>query len=356
MREKHVGACSAAFTLKCRKTGKQATCSWTEKQVVSDNYRGELLGAIGILSVLHIILSAPSSLEILRNSYTEVATRLWTDCDGVIKHGNDPTKKISQKQAHADLIFVLRELVKNLPVKTKFKYVRGHLDDHVPYRLLSFVEKLNVDMDKLAKRRLRRAIRRGNYIRSEFPFEHTRIFFRGQKVIRSPTDAIYDAHGRDLARNFLARRSKLSRDDFHLVDWDALGRANTSWPKPYQIFYAKHVAGCCAVRHFEHEITKGETPANCPCCPEPDETTYHVLLCENPSRKELYFRSVDKLEQWLQRTDTKEQLTKMITEYLRGRGKVSMRSCYRGRRSNRSLLWRLAKGQRARQAWMEEFH
>ena len=47
-----------------------------KKQVVSDNYCGELLGAIGILSVLHTILSAPSSLEILRNSYTEVATRL----------------------------------------------------------------------------------------------------------------------------------------------------------------------------------------------------------------------------------------------------------------------------------------
>ena len=154
---------------------------------------------------------------------------------------------------------------------------------------ISIVTFCSLGIPLTAKKRLRRAIRQGNYICSEFPFEHTCIFFRGQKVIRSPTDAIYDAHGRDLARNYLSSRSKLSCEDFHLVDWDALGRANTSWPKQYQIFYAKHVAGCCAVRHFEHKITKGQTPSNCPCCPEPDKTTYHVLLCENPSRKKLYF-------------------------------------------------------------------
>ena len=96
MPEKHVGACSAGFTLKCCKTGRQATCSWAEVQEgKSDNYRGELLGAIGILSVLHIILSAPSSLELLCNSNTEVATRIWTDCNGVIDHGNDPKKKLT---------------------------------------------------------------------------------------------------------------------------------------------------------------------------------------------------------------------------------------------------------------------
>ena len=95
MPEKHVCACSAGFTLKCRKTGKQATCSWAEVQEIkSDNYRGELLGAIGILSVLHIILSVPSSLELLRNLTTEVATRIWSYCNGVKHHGKNPTTEI----------------------------------------------------------------------------------------------------------------------------------------------------------------------------------------------------------------------------------------------------------------------
>ena len=115
------------------------------------------------------------------------------------------------------------------------------------------------------------------------------------------------------------------------------------WPRMYRVFYTKHVTGCCAVRHFEHEITKGQTPSNCPCCSEPDETTYHVLLCENPSRKKLFFQSVDKLESWLEKHDTHPELAEMLIKYLRGRGKVSMRSCYRGKRTNRSRLWRFAK-------------
>ena len=115
------------------------------------------------------------------------------------------------------------------------------------------------------------------------------------------------------------------------------------WPRMYRIFYTKHVTGCCAVRHFEHEITKGQTPSNCPCCSEPDETTYHVLLCENPTRKKLYFQSVDKLESWLEKHDTHPELANMLVKYLRGRGEVSMCSCYCRKRTNRSRLWRFAK-------------
>ena len=265
MRDEHIGACSAGFTLKCRRTGKQATCSWAELQPVSDNYRGELLGAIGILSVLHAILSAPSSIEILRNLNTEVATRIWTDCNGVISHGNDPRRKLSQDQAHADLICILRQLVCDLPIRVKFKYVRGHMDDHVPYDRLTWTQKLNCDMDELAKEALLAAIKKGRYIRGKFPCERTRIFIRGKKVIRSPTEALYVANGRDLARKYFSSRSKLNFDDFDLADWDALDRAMKSWPTMYRVFYTKHVTGCCAVKHFEHEITKGQTPSSCPC-------------------------------------------------------------------------------------------
>ena len=45
----------------------------------------------------------------------------------------------------------------------------------------------------------------------------------------------------------------------------------------------------------------------------------------------------------MKHTDAKPALVRMVIKYLRGRGTVSMRSCYRGRRSNRSILWRLAK-------------
>ena len=117
----------------------------------------------------------------------------------------------------------------------------------MPYHLLDPIEQLNCDMNKLAKKALLRAIKRQRFIKSKFPCKKTRIFIQGQKVIRSPTKALYKAHGRDLARDYLSRRSKLNRDDFNLVDWDTLERAMRMWQRMYHVFYTKHVTGCCAV-------------------------------------------------------------------------------------------------------------
>ena len=96
MRDRHVGACSCAFIFQCSKTGNTATCTWAELQHTSDNYRGKLLGAIGLLSVLNAILSDPASLAIIGKSETELVGTLWTDCKGVIRHGNNPKRKLKQ--------------------------------------------------------------------------------------------------------------------------------------------------------------------------------------------------------------------------------------------------------------------
>ena len=68
MRDKHVGACSCAFIFQCSATGKTTTCTWAELQHTSDNYRGKLLGAIGLLLSLNAILSDSSSLAIIGES------------------------------------------------------------------------------------------------------------------------------------------------------------------------------------------------------------------------------------------------------------------------------------------------
>ena len=65
MPNRHTGACSGAFVLKCTRTKQKVTCAWAEVQPVSDNYRGELLSAISFLSVVHDVLSNPSSKQFL---------------------------------------------------------------------------------------------------------------------------------------------------------------------------------------------------------------------------------------------------------------------------------------------------
>ena len=151
MAERHDGACSGAFVLHCSATKKRATCSWAELQPKSDNYRGELLGAIGFLSIIRAVLERPSVKSQIDAAEEAPTLKAWTDCKGVITHGNDPRKQLKQGQAHADLICVLHELVLALPIPTTFLYVSGHRNKHIPYRLLTLEQQLNVDMDKLAK-------------------------------------------------------------------------------------------------------------------------------------------------------------------------------------------------------------
>ena len=117
----------------------------------------------------------------------------------------------------------------------------------------------------------------------------------------------------------------------------------TSWPQMYRVFYTKHITGCCGVRHFENLITKGKTPSNCPCCPEPDETTHHVLLCENKARKCLFRRSLERLKKWMESVDTHPFIIKMVLRYLKRRMGTTMKSLFKGRKSRSSLRWQLVK-------------
>ena len=146
-----------------------------------------------------------------------------------------------------------------LPNPVTFKYVPGHQDKHVPYELLTLEQKLNVDMDKLAKRTLRRAICRNDFIESSFPLEKMQVTIQGNRVIRSPTDTIYDSRGRESARSFYCTRKKRSKSaeffaprrkkvrvkpaDFDLIDFDSLGRAMDTWPQMFRVFYTKHITG-----------------------------------------------------------------------------------------------------------------
>ena len=57
MQKRHKGVCSDFFVLYYSRVG--VFCGWVRLQKVSDNYCGELLGAISFLSILHATLAHP---------------------------------------------------------------------------------------------------------------------------------------------------------------------------------------------------------------------------------------------------------------------------------------------------------
>ena len=117
------------------------------------------------------------------------------------------------------------------------------------------------------------------------------------------------------------------------------------WAVLYRVFYSKHMTGCCGVKHFENIITQGATSASCPCCPEPDKTTLHVLLCKNETRRKLYFESIVKFKAWLRKKKTDPEIVSLLVQYLEGRENVTMVSCLSHRASQNSMFWQLASEQ-----------
>ena len=202
LRHRHAGACSGAFVLYCSKTQKMARFGWAELQVKSNNYCTEILGAVGFLLVIRAVLSDKASKSLLRQRDDNIRAKTYSDCMGVISHGNNLKKNLQQNQVHVDLICLIRTLVCELAVFVYFIYVRRHQDNDIPQYLLTQEQKLNVDMDTLAKKTLRHAIRNSHYIDSDFPCEPLRLSLQGRKVFCSPTKALEEAFSRCTAHFF----------------------------------------------------------------------------------------------------------------------------------------------------------
>ena len=186
-----------------------------------------------------------------------------------------------------------------------FIYVPGHQDKDIPRHLLTREQKLNVDMDTLAKWCLRRAIRNCcHFIDSTFPWEPLQFRIQGNKVLRSLTKAIQEAFSRQTARLFYDKKNIISSSDFELVYWDGPKRVMASWPLTVRAGYSRILAKFIGVNHFLHQISHGKIDAKCPCCLHLNETTEHIILCQNSARRALYHGAVNKLGQWTSNQQT----------------------------------------------------
>ena len=189
-----------------------------------------------------------------------------------------------QDQGHVDLILLIRTLVCELSVLVDFIHVPGHQDDDIPRYLFTQEQKLNIDMNTLARKTLRRAIRNSHYIESAFPCEPFRLSLQGKKIFCSPTKALGESFSQHTACFFYDSKNIISSPDFDLVYWDAFERVIVLWPQTVRVSYSKILVKLIGVNHFLNRISHEKNGAKYPCCPHPDKTTEHIILCQNNAR------------------------------------------------------------------------
>ena len=89
------------------------------------------------------------------------------------------------------------------------------------------------------------------------------------------------------------------------------------WPQTVRVSFSKNLAEFIGVNHFLNQISYGKIGAKCPCCPPPDETIEHIILCQNTAQTTLYHAAVDKLGQWMNSQRTNPLIKTMVLKYLR---------------------------------------
>ena len=105
----------------------------------ASNCRGELLGAMCVLLLLKTATAAPREY---------IMCKAFCDNEGVIFHCNKPNERLKLNQSSDDLMRICKELLRGLPMKVYFGYVRGHADRHTHPLNTSLAQQLNDIADK----------------------------------------------------------------------------------------------------------------------------------------------------------------------------------------------------------------
>lgn len=309
--------CSAGFMFIDTVTSQRIQGSWAERSRYAGNYRGEIFGGMA----LSLILLAAEAFLPADISCPPIS--LWIDNSGVIHHGSKPNADLLEQQPQADVLCLLKRYLRKLRLQVNFEKVDSHVDDYLPDYLLSRQEKWNTEMDRLAKDALLAANRTNQFIASGFPFETFRVYTGHQQVSGSTKVAIYDWHGYKTAKHLFQVREIVSADRFDTIYWEGMSKAIKKFPPTFLAWICKHVSHFCGTNRHLSRIDSSVINI-CPSCGQENESTSHITRCSDPDRIASLEHSVDALEKWMDENDTCHTLQNCVTNYLKGRGHVSM--------------------------------
>jgi hypothetical protein len=219
----------------------------------------------------------------------------------------------------------MRNIFNMLSAQVKYEHIEGHQDDDIRFDDLPLMAQLNVLADKKAKECLQQSIETKKYICSDFPFERARVFCRGVKITGSIRQDLYRKWGREVARELFVAKKILSKDDFDLVNWDAVGTATNKFPMMYKVWITKQVSHFAGHRRMLDRYVE-DTVNCCPSCGHEDETLEHLTKCTDDTRTEMFEQSVDELLKYCEETGMHEGLICAFETYLMSRGEVTLTS------------------------------
>jgi len=234
-----------------------------------DAYRSELGGIYGVIKTTNALCAS--------NQITQGSMTLACDCLSAI---TNLSKKYDPGpgQPHHDLLSHIRYLIRASPISWQFRHVRGHQDDRSPYYQLDPWEKLNVDMDSLAKSYWETLATHRPPVTHVPPFPNQWSLFQGSYRFPSwTTKRATHFYYRDKSALFWNKRLH-QRDAFASFDWQASALALRRLPTHQRLWLPKWL---CSVLPIGRNLQRWGIPNQlvCPRCGTDEVHRFHVLQC-----------------------------------------------------------------------------
>ena len=321
MPDKSNNSCSGAFILHCTDTKKEIKGCFTDASPESDNYRGEILGAIGPLILIDAAIKANPALASTIPPDSHIT--FYCDNRGVVLHGNAPNTALKDDQVQSDLLRLLKSYSRSLQCQPLWEHVHGHSDDNTPYNLLTLPQQLNIRCDKLAKQHLRTAILTSTFTPAAFPNEDIVISVNSIKVRSSVRATVYKHWGKKRAKALYEKRDKVLPWAFDEIHWDDMDKVMNRFPKTFQDWVTRHISDFNGCNRYLSRHKEG-VQNFCPSCGRANEDTAHVTRCPDSTRTSLYKDDVTSLSLWMTKNHTPADISVAYRRYLMGRGRTSM--------------------------------
>ena len=306
-------------------------------------YRAELSG----------LLAAVCFVNSLCQEYDLSDIQYTLGCDGKgavqsIQYHLD-LEKVKSTKKHFDMINSITKNIHLHQSKVSLHHIKGHQDDEKEYCDLDRAAQLNVQADRLAKRRLKQLLNdrsRGQHIdcsNVQLPLEGCSIFRtdrQGHRIkITSELEKQLNLHlASNNIKDYWVDKGKFERCLEKRIDWEVMHKASKALSNGRRTQVSKWLTGFCGVGKMLVKY-KHQSHSRCPRCNTENEDVTHMIQCQADSAKAAWDAELKKLEAWMVENDGDPDMIQAIIGNLNAwRGEHPFPYTYYDNRSLRKAL------------------
>ena len=245
--------------------------------------------------------------------------RIILGCDGrgALEKIQHRTSTLSAK--HFDYITSIKSILSSLPIKVTFVHVTGHADKKIPLHQLSPLERMNVQVDTLAKEHNERLRQDDELEALDLNREAGPVRIScGQQLTKIKSkfrNKLYETITAIPTETYWLEKLKIDSNQRKNIEWTQMGLAFEEIPIERQKELVKWNSDFCGTSK-NLKRWKEQSHQRCPVCGHDGEDTHHILTCPHPDPKQAWNKTITSIKNWLLQQPTDQDLIDAIINHL----------------------------------------